>query len=271
MSNYWFATLRGKRVGRQENLCGLYLATCSALYDELLDEDMYSHEQIMESTNYLLGEHTLKQTTLTESLRRMHENLLLKNEYEKYFSHIIKAQTESMVQLSGQDTSEDEIRRCSYEKGGYAMLTWRCAMSHPLVKGEEEAIYLMGVLLQLVDDIFDLYRDRESGEQTLVSTSTNLFAFQREYDDLIERTISLYKALDYPPENIRRMLFQMMTGLSRGAVALQQHLHLQGNELLPFDKNRYSRAELICNMERPGNLLKSLFSAEKWKGQILAP
>jgi len=62
-----------------------------------------------------------------------------------------------------------DLKRVTAEKGGYSVLMFRRVLSNPLSAEEQEAMFQFGYFVQLCDDIFDLWHDRQAGTATLAT------------------------------------------------------------------------------------------------------
>ncbi len=76
--------------------------------------------------------------------------------------------------------SLDEIARLTAEKGGYSVMLFRCLLAEPITVPEREAVLAFGCLVQLSDDIFDLWHDR----QNETATEATFFAAQNDVEQL---------------------------------------------------------------------------------------
>lgn len=61
------------------------------------------------------------------------------------------------------------LEKITAEKGGCSVLLFRRLLANPLSDGEREALFQFGYLIQLCDDIFDLWHDRQAGNHTLAT------------------------------------------------------------------------------------------------------
>ncbi|MBL7797104.1 MAG: hypothetical protein JNJ90_11475 [Saprospiraceae bacterium] len=68
--------------------------------------------------------------------------------------------------------TEAEISRLTAEKGGCSVLLFRYLLADELSAAEHQAIFEFGHFMQLCDDIFDLWHDRQNGTATLVTVWT---------------------------------------------------------------------------------------------------
>ena len=76
----------------------------------------------------------------------------------------------------------NDLANITAEKGGYSVLLFRRVLSHPLSSTEHAALYQFGYLIQLCDDIFDLWHDHQAGMCTLAT----VLAEQQQISELNE-------------------------------------------------------------------------------------
>ena len=62
-----------------------------------------------------------------------------------------------------------DLEKITAEKGGYSVLLFRRVLANILSAEEQEALFQFGYLVQLCDDIFDLWHDRQAGTATLAT------------------------------------------------------------------------------------------------------
>ncbi|MEM8906966.1 MAG: hypothetical protein AAGD05_03895 [Bacteroidota bacterium] len=264
ITNEWFTTLRGTAQSEQEARAGFYLGAATAVYDDLFDQLDFTMDETLED----LARGQYKYGTVTERLAKLFYDIILDNLSE---THLFKTslkkvgllQEESKRQANEQ-LSEVELRRITYEKGGYSLALWRSILSHSYQPGEAEAVYNLGRLIQLTDDVFDIRRDHLAKILTLPSAATDIRVIQTEYLRLVRESFEEFQALDYPPKNFRRFWAQVMVILSRGMVCLDQMVRVQQAHGSTFQIDRYTRAELVCDMERPINLWRSFRYCLQW-------
>ena len=77
------------------------------------------------------------------------------------------SQLMSIYQLSDKDLSRDSLRKITFSKGGIALLAILYIMTPNMKEKEKKAIYELGSVLQIIDDIRDTKEDLQGGIQTL--------------------------------------------------------------------------------------------------------
>ena len=82
--------------------------------------------------------------------------------------------------------SYEVMKDITIRKGAESLLYYRTAFEHPLKNGEEKMLYCLGGLMQLSNDIFDVYKDQKAGVGTLVTTATKIEDLRFYYSALLQ-------------------------------------------------------------------------------------
>jgi hypothetical protein len=253
----WLETLRNQRLTETQRETALLFCGLTPLFDDLFDEMQYSAEEIS-----LLSQKKIQRgnwhekvcIALFEQIEQRNRHL----DWTSIFQKVIDYQIISKKQFDKNITRE-EIIDITFGKGGYSLLLYLEAI---LPKGytaaEAEAVYLMGAVIQLTNDIFDTFKDRNEGIFTLATTATDINALRKYYDLEVQKNIAQFEALPYPKQNIKDFLLQYRLIISRGWVALDQLQALQTQSNGVFKLHDYTRKQLICDMELWRNIRKSL-------------
>jgi hypothetical protein len=77
------------------------------------------------------------------------------------------SQLMSISQFSDKKLSQESLRKITFSKGGIALLAIMYLMAPHMKKKERKAIYELGAVMQIIDDIRDVKEDLISGIQTL--------------------------------------------------------------------------------------------------------
>jgi len=64
--------------------------------------------------------------------------------------------------------------------------------------------------------------------------------------------------MNYPENQVKKFLERVMPVINRGFVCLDQYQRLEKNSGGAFDTSSYTRKQLICDMEKPGNFLRTI-------------
>ncbi len=174
-----------------------------------------------------------------------------------YFDRVFSAQIESKKQAN-EGLSHATIKKITFLKGGNSVLFYRSIFEHSLQEGEEEALFHIGALMQVGNDIFDVYKDEKAGIRTLPTSCAQIDDVRIIFTTQLNKSIGLIRNTGYRQQDISRFINKLVLGISRCFVCMDQLESLQqktGGRFLPSE---YSRKELICDMEKPGNIIRAL-------------
>ncbi len=250
--------LDGRKPNEKEQKAALYLGAMAPFYDDFFDRNISSEKRVRILTH--------QYSDLLHA--NPHEKMYIKlaehfyahtGDVSQTFEKLLQAQKQGK-NLTVNQSSKTAIKKAAYDKGGYTALLLRKTLAHPMRKGEEKAIYQLGTLIQFMDDIFDIYEDSRNQVCSLAYPSTDVRYLSADYRQHFQRTLRLFYQLPYKNRQVEKFAYLALLLMSRTFVCLDQ----LGN--LPavcgeFNPHHFKRASLICDMERPANLLKSLYYA----------
>jgi len=264
-----FAILRGSNLSLKERTASTYLGAMTGLGDDFFDLKDLNEDELKLLLNALLNDpYSVKVKRVSEKLFLHFYIKVLENSKQheltkQYISDVFKAQNNSLKQTS-HDISYDEIKEITLNKGGVSLLLYQSIFDLSLSKEETEMIYHLGGLMQLGNDIFDIYKDTIKGIKTLVTTETDIEHLRHTFATLMDEAFNLAYKTNYKQKNIKSFLRFISMGICRTYVCLDMLKKLQkGNDNI-FSPSKYSRKELICDMEKPKNLIKSILYYTKY-------
>jgi len=254
-----FCILRGKEMSFRERLSLTYLGGLTGLFDDFFDEKDMTEQHIL---NLIGNPRDAMPNTAHERLfitfyKKALDNAADANLVKDYFIKVFDAQVLSKKQVMP-EIAYDEIKSITYQKGGISLLFYRCALSQVMSMEEEKLLYKLGSLMQLENDIFDIYKDYQGGIRTLVTTETKIDKLRNNYKSLVDEIIVSVLQANYPTKSKKRFLRIISMIICRGFVCLDM---LKSNEKLTnhvFTIDKYERKDLICDMEKPINILKTI-------------
>lgn len=253
-----FGALRGVPVNESEREVLTYLGALTGLFDDFFDKKSISDAEIQELMN---NPSTYKARNDSEKLfLHFYHKVLIKvpdaENLKTAFFAVYLAQVESKKQFN--DLSEEELKDITLKKGGLSLLFYRCAMHNPLQEDEHRLLYALGGLMQLGNDIFDVYKDTQAGIRTLPNTASNINQVRSLFTSLLNEVFQLTQQTGFKQHNKNRFVRMISLGLSRCFVCLDQFEQLERSSGSLFTPSLYSRSDLICDMEKPSNVLRSL-------------
>lgn len=259
-------TLHHKTMTNDERSAGTLIGACSVLFDDFFDNDNLNDEYIAQLIDN--PEYSEPYNNSVKLAIRLYVNLLeaIQNpsSIQQALNTVFRAQIRSRKQKEIA-IAEDEIKDITCAKGGTAFLLYRKAFGEISTRTEEQFYYAVGAIMQLENDIFDVYKDREAGIKTLITTSTDIKIVRNLYLYLIKEVFDVAHQLLFSPQVVARAMRILMLVVCRGFVCLDQLEELQNTTSNRFELMAYSRAELICDMERPSNILKMIHYYAKFQ------
>lgn len=257
-----YSVLRGSKLTTNERTAITCLGSMTALFDDLFDESDYSDDFIRNVLgNPVKNESYSPQLNLLVELYMLFlENSNHKSSAKVLMNNIFHAQVVSRNQTQA-SLSQKELETITYNKGGYTMQLYRRAFANIISENEDALFYKLGAIGQLENDIFDIYKDYNAGIKTLATTASEIKHLELTYQNLHSEILNNIDKTTYKFENKEQFKLICSLIISRGYVALSQFKKLSKKTNLVFKITKYSRNELICDMEKPLNRVKLLHYA----------
>jgi hypothetical protein len=241
--------LSSKQIESASLFCGI-----TPMLDDLMDEENYSDEEINLLVNKILPRNTLEERICIGLFDDLSERV---GDIRSHpvFQSALAYQLKSRAQSDKTALTFQEIEQITLKKGGYSFLLSLQVIAPDLLNDPriEAAVFHLGATVQLTNDIYDIYKDRESGLQTLLTTTSNMNAFRAYFEKYIAETQGLIENLPYTKQRKKTLLFQYNGMLAFARVALNQLQDNQGQTEGIFRLELYSRSQLVCDMHQWGN------------------
>lgn len=250
--NSCFATLRGRKLSKTEVRNTLHLSILTPLLDDLTDILKLSSTEILEQLSNYKGGHA-PEMLLPKYLYDQIRDNSNGNQFYQTFRQALIAQDESLLQLEKQQLADEQLGKITYEKGSIWTILFRLMLTDPLKASEREAILLFGHLIQLTNDMYDVYKDLQNGQQTLFTNTQDIRRQEQEYDQLIESMTQAFLLLDYEQKHIKKCLRKLSVITSLGKLCLEQLKSCQSRTNNVFIPASYTRSQLVCDMEKWSN------------------
>jgi len=255
-----FCALRGINMTDRERMASTCQGAMTGLGDDFFDKQRLSEAALKDFIERpgLFNGNTASEKLFLNFYKTALANAPQPALMQQQIFRVFQAQLLSKQQ-AGPGLSYEVIKDTTLRKGAESLLYYRTAFENPLKKGEEKMLYCLGGLMQLSNDIFDVYKDHQNGISTLVTTAKKIKELRFLYSALLQLgTEAAYKT-GYPKENIRKFLGIISIGIfSRCYVCMDQ---LEKNEKRSgnvFDPKQYQRKDLICDMDTAVNKWRSL-------------
>lgn len=257
-----FCQLRGRQMSDNERLAITFLGSITGLFDDLFDSKNLSPDYIKNLLNKPEESNALNSNErLIIELYRLGLTYSDKSELiRKYALNVYEAQLQSQKQC-GPKLHKETIKQITFNKGGVSIPLYRCAFDDAITDAEYDLLYSLGAIGQLENDIFDVYKDYSEHIQTMATTETNISNLKNQYHLLMNDIFQLIDNTHYLECRKRKFRYFVALIVGRGLVGLNQLHKLSRKTEGRFLPEKYSRKELICDMEQPPNLLRLIHYA----------
>ena len=254
------AKLRGYKLNFQEKKAITYMSAITGLFDDFFDKSNTSKEYI---SNMMLFPSKQKPANSREKLFLDLTIKALENiDYSDYLKNInlqvLETQWASKNQMN-EKLSAKELQELTYKKGGIALLFWRHALQNKIEDNEAEALIKLGEWLQDCNDIFDLNKDLEEGVYTPINKAVHIPDLIIQFKAKMEDTFKSFMGLNYQLKDKISFVNHFKIVGAQSLLCLNQFHKLQIKYSGKFDTSKYTRKEMICDMQKPSNLIKSVY------------
>lgn len=249
-----FAGLHGRNTTLAEKERLVHYFICSSLFDDFTDYGGITTEQLaaVSFTPENYEAHTFDEKAFRQS------HLLLKNYVQDKDAYLNIARSLFDAQIASQQQHQsalpdETIQQITFMKGGYAVLLCRHYLDIQASEAEEECWYRIGSIIQLTNDLYDIYKDLQDEIATLPNRMTNAYTFEQFFAAQVTQLKAYIAAL--PCSQSRKQTFSIcLAGICAfGFVAIEQLKQLQGNALQLPPLKQLERKLLIVDMEKKIN------------------
>ena len=257
-----FSSLFGRNNVEKEKERNLLYFIMVSVYDDFFDDKTLTIEQI--DSIFYHPETFTPQTFFEKVFIYTHTRLLNdvadKAQYFKDFEGLHIAQKDSLEQFNPKVTDE-ALLSITTRKGGYCLLMCRHYLDTPYLPEADASWYALGGVIQLTNDLYDIYKDMQEGIITLAVRAKQYEAIYALYHS---HAVALNETIRQLPvtKNRKSDLSIILNVIAAfGHVALDNLKRLQANNsnnsILPAFEN-LARKELIIDMEKNINRYKLL-------------
>jgi len=258
-----YARIYGRDLSDKERENAVLAGIITPLMDDFTDKKQMSPEALDELISFT-NQH--RPAALNEAIVKHILNILIgrvtsADDILFSFRKTVEAQHWSEKQLQP-GTPDEEILAVTLEKGSWSYLLLHYLIEEVPSDQAVEVIRQMGGTLQLCNDIFDVHKDFLEGVKTIPNSCADYREFEKYYRSECVKFCVMAHSLPYKTADVGAFVSLICLVMARGIVALRMLSRLQkklGGGPLPLEK--LERKQLICDMEKPLNYLKTAWYA----------
>ncbi|MFY7899856.1 MAG: hypothetical protein ACOVNY_06705 [Chitinophagaceae bacterium] len=254
-----FVRLRGRNTSLKEKTRSIHYFICSSLFDNFWDNKSHTLEELsqMSFNTQHYQPKNFDDTVFVQSHLFLLDEVNDKAGYVDVSHKVFNAQAASLQQFNPNITNE-QIQAITFAKGGNSVLLCKYYLDIQSSQEESECWFLIGTLIQLGNDLFDIYKDSQQQIQTLGTRCTNAYELEKIYLQQVRKIQALIKKMPFPTFRKTEFSVSLAATYTLGMVALHQLKQTQGkNNQLP-NLQTVERKALIVDMQKVRNLLRWL-------------
>ena len=257
-----YLCIKGRRLTEAESKRLAILSAMATLYDDLIDEENWEKEQYFQILNRTLPiELQTPKVQLIFALDDELNNIWQPTQaYKNALQLAIEWQVISAKQLQ-ENLSLAETLHISENKCGNSSLLWASILDEQWLPEDEAFIYQSGYVGQIVNDLFDAFKDREDGVYTIVRKSPSIAVAKEIFLSECAKLHQLIEQCNVDKSKQRKTIRRMACIHAFALVSLD---HLQNTENkygLPINWQKPLRRELVTDMAFWSNKFKLLYKA----------
>lgn len=259
--SFLFCSILGRRKNGREQQLFFELSALAAFFDDLVD----AQREMFETSNTPAPDNPVAFGQMADERNlslHFYQNVLQglpKENLPMFQEHLHRIYAVEMAgQQRKQDMDMNSISKITAEKGGSAVLLFRCLLQPLPSVQEQKALMAFGYLIQLSDDIFDLWFDRQEKTvtmATLLAESSRVGELAQCFEGQLTRTKQAFREIPVPAWRIHIALagVHALTAITR--TCLQRYATLEKKEGgLPFE----NRQKMVVDMEKYSNKMRAL-------------
>jgi hypothetical protein len=254
-----FSSLYGRNNNSNEKERNILYFIMVSVYDDFFDDKTLTLEQI--DSIFYHPEEYIAETFFEKVFIYTHSRLLNdvadSAQYFKDFEGLHIAQKDSLEQFNPK-VSDETLLSITTRKGGFCLLMCRHYLDTPYLPEADATWYALGGLIQLTNDLYDIYKDIQEGIITLAVRAKQHEAIYILYHQHAQALNDSIRKL--PVKILRKNDLSIILNVvaAFGYIALDNLARLQGNNPSLPRLESLARKELIIDMEKNSNRFKLL-------------
>lgn len=254
-----FLSLYKRRTSENEKERLLHYFLCTSVFDNFFDRNELTDSEIFDIT---FNTQNWKPKNFTERVS-INSHFVLSNfvRNKTYFFELLKKvydiQVDSRKQFDISITNK-ELEHITLDKGGNAVLLPGLLLDNDVSEFELQTRYLLGGIIQYVNDLYDIYRDLQNGIETIPTRLTSTQKFKHYYLQLVEELNDKIDSIPEPRKIKLKLKISAMGIAALGIIAIDQLQKLEDSSQQLPNLKQVPRKALIVDMEKVSNIWKLL-------------
>jgi len=254
--NFTLLTNRTLTLSERKKLS--LLSVMMPLCDDLTDEEKWTKKDLLIFFETLKFNSPLYKTSLkAELIIEIHKIFITYSISENYFEclrNALIAQSDSILQFNPNLTI-NEIYSISKSKSGLTQLLIASLINEDWTETHLKIFYQSGIIVQLINDIFDIYKDLHDGIYTIVTKISSITELKNIYVNEIEKLNLLIRNLSLKKRKQNKINDYFAVINAFGLLGIHKLLEIEKKYSNKADWKNIQRKELIFDMDNLKNKL----------------
>jgi hypothetical protein len=239
---------RGLTIAERKRLS--IVCVMATLFDDLIDEEKWNDEMLLDLLHEKLSFHSVSsKAQLIYLLNNILKTIWVRTEkFNNALQQAIFWQIQSQKQLN-EKISLQEIENICRKKNGYTSLMFAYTLDENWNEPELDFIFQSAMVGQLVNDVFDVYKDSQDGIYSMILQSPNIKMAEVFF---INECKKLHQSVLKTSSHIKSKNYCINRMSCLHGFALVAFNHLQNTENKygkPIPWKRALRKELVTDLE----------------------
>jgi hypothetical protein len=253
-----YVYLRGRALTETERKRISLMSSMATLCDDLIDEDGWTEQQLLDLLDSKLAYSTLSlKAKLIVAMNEEFKKLDIKPGYWDQLRKAFHGQAESVRQHKA-DLSLEETLAIAREKNGNYCLTVAALIDEDWTSTEKQIIYQHGIMGQMANDIFDAWKDTKQGVFTMIKKVSSMQQLRELFLAECSKMQQLILTTDAPLKRKRKMTDRYAVMDAFTLVGIDNLIAVEKKYGQPIPWESIPRKELVTDMEYFSNKMKYL-------------
>ena len=250
-----FNNFRGRGVSDEERERMLLYFICSTTFDDFTDRAELSEEELYDIAYRpeSFDAERIEEHIFLYAHLALNDFVKQKAAYGEATRGLFQAQIDSALQTDSAITDAD-LHRVTIGKGSYAVLLCSFYLDEDVSPAERQCWFYLGGIIQLTNDLFDIWKDLQAGFQTLPVRMRDAYAFHEFFMGMVNSLEAEINALSTTTERKQQFLLDMMAICSFGEFAIRRLQAVQQDQPQLPDFRGLPRNAFIVDMEKPSSI-----------------
>lgn len=260
--------LTGKKTDDTEEQSMLLLSVFMPLFDDLFDNNILEYNQIeslvSDPANYTPA------NKVDFVVKQLYLQLLALTPHKQHFIDNLKQgmywEKQSLKQFD-KEISEEELMQITYNKSYYSILLFCSVLKHYPDEAMQKLLYPISGLMQLINDLFDVWKDGQNGLYTIPNHYPDYHKIEKLFLTEVASINEQISVLPYAQQTKSNYLIRIHALHAMGWMSLQQLKTVTGQRAL----SDLGRKELVCDLDNFGQKIKWIRNVRMLSNYVATP